>query len=127
MMLDTDTIIEEIMSKRLEVQFKEYFIKHWNNYDEDKNFLSYYKVKVNTKTLKETCFLGGLFLNNSKEDLMIWYDTYKNETTLHLTRFTSGGTYGDIRFYLAEYSSCEIIILESLIVKFYNEFMLDKK
>ena len=119
---DTDTIIEEIISKRLEVQFKEYFIKK----DAVTNL-------VNIRSLKSIQFFSLLFLSQSINEVERWYCSYEDNTVVRYELLKGKkcyGRYATIDYYLSEdcdYVSPEIINFDSVIIKFYNEFMLDKE
>lgn len=126
MMLDTDTIIEEIISKRLEVQFKEYFIK--------KGAVA---NLVNIRSLKSIQFFSMLFLSQSIDEVERWYYSYGDNTVIRYSLLKNKkchGRYSNISYYLSEdydydcdYVSPEIINFDSVVIKFYNEFMLDRE
>ena len=124
MMLDTDTIIEEIISKNLEAKFKEYFIKK-----------STVANLVNIRSLKSIQFFSMLFLSQSIDEVERWYCSYGQYTVVRYELLKGKkcyGRYSSIDYYLSEdyvceYGSPEIINFDSVIAKFYNEFMLDKE
>lgn len=119
---DTDCIIKEILSKNLEVKFKEYFIKK-----------STVTNLVNIRSLKSIQFFSILFLSQSINEVGRWYCSYGKYTVIHyelLKGKKSHGRYADISYYLSEeydYDSPEIINFDSVIIKFYNEFMLGEE